>query len=47
MKSNGPAVAARMAEEDVILARQFASPEARQALRAFFERRTPELNRSA
>lgn len=40
MKSNRSDVMARMAEEAVILAHQFALPETRQAFRDFFARRT-------
>lgn len=47
MKSSTTNIAGRMAEEELILAQRFASPEAREAFQAFFERRTPDFRRSA
>jgi enoyl-CoA hydratase/carnithine racemase len=40
----GP-VAARMAEERELFAERLASPEAREALTAYFEKRKPDFSR--
>lgn len=47
MRGDGAAIAARMAEEGALFARQLASPEVREAISAFMQKRPPDFSKIA